>query len=75
MNLRHGTVDAPMGAKSSPAADELLFGFREFHKTKLQTVSEFSKIIENIFLTVPDREFGKLADEAASGSILFYYFF
>jgi len=39
-----------MGAESTPAADELLFSFREFHTLKLHTVSEISIIIENIFL-------------------------
>jgi hypothetical protein len=36
MYLRHSTVDAPMGTKGAPTADELLFGFCKFHAAKLQ---------------------------------------
>ena len=54
MDLGHRPVDTPMGSECTPAADELLPGFREFHKPKLDDISEFSKFIEN-FISRSDR--------------------
>lgn len=35
MYLCHRAVYTPVGAKGTPAADELLFGFGKFHAAKL----------------------------------------
>jgi hypothetical protein len=48
MYLCHGAVDPPMSAEGAPAADELLFGFCDFHRTKFCINIEISKNIENI---------------------------
>jgi hypothetical protein len=44
MYLCHGPVDAPMGAKGAPTADELLFGFCKFHAAKLLLLFRIFKI-------------------------------